>query len=340
MSAYRGVDTAVWRGRVLDAELPSSTFWNQRRLDASTGEVLLDKKMFRLPESGAIAIVRSRRGRPTSASIQASLPKETYGTNLECLQASEALENLVMIDEEAGHYLHWQDRLAERELTRLDLVGHFVGVEHRDTLLRGLEATIAPRHKSRLYNDPLRGGALTLQVRVGRRFSVTLYDKEAEILHQIERARAKPTLDVLAASKGVLRCEVRLHNTELASAGLGRVKGLEHIDLASIHMERFYRAGFDRKVSSLNHVIRNVHIGPLPTGEQRTLLYYLLCEALGQEPMALASRSRRKFRSLARAMGVAPVDLLDSEPLFLDYGSGLLCVGSSSNSNRPRAVAQ
>ena len=266
----------------------------------------------KLPGGGFVAVGVGER-----AWIEASLPKRVGDGNIEGLPVADVLPALESALDEARTFCEPIQGLAEAAVVRLDVVRDFDGVRHVGSLLDGLSGVPrGKREKVRRWSDGQRNRAETL--RVGpRAWGGTLYDKHVE------------TGGV--APEGRLRFEGRLHADQLTGAwafGLGAVVR-QVADLGQENVERlrratFERCSFERQVTAVATIAELVFSGEgLKPQEQAALWAYLTAPGYAAR---LHRNSERKYRRMARSLGVTPgIDLAEVEDRYsvqLDYDAG------------------
>jgi hypothetical protein len=256
-------------------------------------------------------------GVASKAWLECSLPKRVGDDNVEAQPVPVALETLRDAYSEALQFCTVRDghRFEESKVVRLDGVRDFDGVRHVPQLLDGLASVRRDdkRWKVRRYADAERAMAET--VRVGpRAWGGTLYDKHAE----------SPEY----AAPGRLRFEARLHHDQLTSVfarqhggHIGAVADISSEKVGHLTQSMFERCAFNREVSAMASLADTIRTYESISERERAALWaYLTMPGFAGH---LDSKTERKYRRIAKALGVACVgDLEQVGDVFnmrLDY---------------------
>ncbi len=325
MSAYNGIDTVRWGGAIRGLQQNESELETHTTITSvASRQVRGQRTIFKLPRTGATAIIAHRADRYWQVRLEASLPKiKTPHSNLAGLSYAEALEAMEVVEDEADEYFYWLNPWPHRELARVDTMADFHDVVQRERLFR----TLAHRSGTLVWQDSDRGGCTTIGRRSSRRSRMTMYDKYHEVLAQ-SRYSKHPAREIAIAdldrASGVVRAELRLLRPELHRLHWIHLADLNDAALEEAHRAAFYEAGFGATIAHMSYVLSALHESELGQGEARTTLYYLVCEYLGVVP-ELSNRTVRKCRSAARKVGVVPEALAnDLQPVRLNYSTGRL----------------
>ena len=323
-----GIDTMRWGGPVRAVERLDDLkiVDDLSSIDLETGELSHKKVVGRIPGGGTMWLYYEGT-RITSARIEASLPKVLTGSNFTLLSLRDALPVMERLDAKAGRYVEWADPFDGRHIYRADAASHFSGVTHRDHLLRGLATAPGYPQRSAVRHDRQRGGAMSLtRGPTGR--SGCLYDKQGETLSRSRRARSPRTREAaqreLAITKDVLRYELRLRSSALTKIGITTVATLALEPLAAAHQSCFHEFGFGLEVAGMNEVVHKaLHADSKLTGHDRLMTLGVSLAEFYNEVVPLSEESRRKYRGLQRALGIAPSDFASVAPVVrLDYDTG------------------
>jgi hypothetical protein len=252
---------------------------------------------------------RNGAGRPF-ARIETSLPRVVFGSNIQTVDLYQAFDAVVRLHRLSGQFVSWTGGPEDLTVNRLDLVYDIKGATDPSHLLNALAQVPGQRAgAARRYADPAHSGAQTLVRGSSTRWMAYLYDKHQEVLSHrraIQNAHGRTHADrMVEASRGVLRCEVRLRRDILRGAGMNTVGDLDPDVLR--HLSRHYtrRAGFEDTVGGVGDLREWCHrklSGP-NAKHVRTALAQTLMDALGVSGGA-TGRSVRKYRRNATDMGL------------------------------------
>ncbi|GEL95296.1 hypothetical protein [Cellulomonas composti] len=273
--------------------------------------------------------------RGMEAVLERSLPTLVRGHNITSLDASEAVEAIRYLYEQAAEVVDWADDLGALRITRLDLDRDFTDVTALSPLLYNLARLPARRtHTTRLHVAP--GGAVGLErATPSRTWRALLYDKQAQIegLASVSRQRngrvmltASPTAMAVAR----VRFEVQLHRDTLHRKGIRTVSDLDHpTRLDEVSREFFRRVRFDTPVGGPSH-LEEVHIRLATSGDTDykflgQVMGMLHADALGLPPPSQSPTTIARYRALALKWGLSAADVLAQtagSAMAFDYASG------------------
>jgi hypothetical protein len=197
------------------------------------------------------------------------------------------------------------DSLDDANVTRLDAtVDLNPGTLDISALLFGLSQMF---DDSRLFRG--KGANETLYLPRGKGVTTMLYDKQRE--------RARFGIQV----PPTLRCEVTCRASHLRP----RTKGVSSVTddtVRAIGLEQIQALGLDRDVSCRVVLLERARAAGLSEREILSLHSYL---SLVQEGLAMSAPTRRKYRNLAKRLGVLGLlDGIDSGAYRFDWDEGLV----------------
>jgi len=285
---------------------------------------LSPKVSHRLPSGGFVSF-----GVGGVAWCEASLPKFATGDNVNALEVSHALSVLAEVHKEALEFCTPTvgttpdgaqvdgSRFLDSSIKRLDVVRDF-----QCHSIRALFDALQPLHRRkglivRRFLDPEACGAETLRVGTKSSWSCVLYDKHAETGG--------------LASRGHLRFETRLRSAFLtgktATALAPPLVALEDLTpstLAALAYDRFTAANFGAVVNDADGFLERLEALGVSDADYTGLIGYLSCVRNGY-PVRMSENTLRKYRRLARLVGIDPHHLEDLDVSSrLDWDSGTL----------------
>lgn len=318
-----------WEGPASDIDIRSLEALSERLqlLSGTTGEVHVDKKIFRLPESRARLTLKYSLGKLHVAQLECSLPKVKTGSNRNPLPLVEAMRVMRDVDEEAARYLFWEQPFQERGLYRIDATGHIRGVRNRWRILKSIGDLQGLPHPPQVRRDPRLGWAQSFACGPGSgSWKFIAYDKQAEIAHRMRWAKGAEQEMAhrdFPDSGELVRCELRLRKAELRRLQMPRAMDLREETLMQEHRRRFHEVGLGRSVMGMNHALQKIRRSSLSASDQTMLLGVLTCDLFGENP-GLSDKCLRKHRKNARRLGIAIEDVQGiAEIVRLDYDRGI-----------------
>lgn len=262
--------------------------------------------------------------------IEVSAPKALYGTNVEPASARAVIAALSECYAEASLRVppveHFTDSLDLR-LTRVDVTREFdVPTSAQAALLDNLGSFARGRRWTvRRFADADRGKAQTLRIGTRSSWSATLYDKGAEQGLPLEQLRFEARL-----RRAFLRSEGARAAFDAATSDVWEHLGDLTDDAArELARNRFQAVRYGDTVTGVNRLRQLLEDSGLSVGEQRSLVAYLVCDAIGLDH-GMSDNTERKYRRLATQLGIVAVfDLgeLVTQRLDFDLGTLVLEVG-------------
>lgn len=252
-------------------------------------------------ESSTIKALLGGGGRVTArgstagvASAEVSLPRYRYGNNRVFLDASEVPSVLEDVLDEIRTHLSTSVTVADLHVDRLDIGRDFHGVSDVSALLGWFGASdFGPRCHVYLHrnSEPWE----TLQIGAPSSWTLRLYDKGAE---------------QGIAGTGWLRYELQLRKrlqSRWAQRHGGKIMNVRDITAGGV--ENLARSEFDHRRLSASFVSLNDLVGvvlgdpTLSDAEQRNLITFFSCEAVGQRP-PISARTLDGIRMHAERLGL------------------------------------
>jgi len=293
---FRGVDT-IRVGGGISCWDPSAPW--ALSLSPSESGMTLDSARMKLPSGGVVDV------RSGTAFVEASVPKYLAGENVEPATIGEARDVAGAMIREAREVVTFIED--PRRVTRLDCVRDFTDVPELAVILGGLSHTpLTGRKRRRLYNDPQRGAAETLQVGTKTAGGGTLYDKAKESGRE-DLSR--------------LRFEARERTRSLNRAGVLFIEDINKASMSLLRARRFAWAGFDRPISSIDATVAAVVASDIPDGSKYQILGYLM---LLERKLEVGNRyRRRRLEKLMNEHGI-PYGLSCAPVVRLDLRRGVV----------------
>ena len=326
-----GTDTITLAGEV--AEGHRLTKWSEHIVvDPATGEEHRHTSggVVTLP-CGAQMQVR-RRGSALRAEVTQSIPNLARQHNAVASTLDEVRHYAEVMHREGSDFYDFLVPVEDLEVLRWDGVRDFHSVPMVPTFLTNLGRLPSPRAgMSSTYRDTRDGSVQTVKRGTRGRWTASLYDKYAQVIHLAAKAKDPSRREVLHGlaphTVGQVRYEVVIRRPVLQENGVNTLSDITSAAAEALTRKHFNMAGFDVPAHAAGH-LNAVVLAKSLTEDSKSIggvLAYLAGAALGTgwkgDP-----RVGRKYRDLAETWGVTPGDWMNEHGglAALDFDLGAL----------------
>ncbi|WP_101525671.1 hypothetical protein [Nocardioides houyundeii] len=276
-----------------------------------------------------------RTGTP-EVTMELSLPTVLRGNNFQPAAPAEVIGAVQDAYDHVNRLAPWLCPIEELTVARIDLARDFSQVADAPGHLARLAERPGKRMRTVAYYSNTGVGVETV-IRYTDRHVGRLYDRAAMYAAGVSTAQGQRTADDLRdlarAERGVVRFELQLRSKAAEGHGIKTLHDVCVAPLPDIAHNYFQdRCRFDAVVAGGEWKIKEAVAQARRHGIKITApLGQLMLDALNEPPECSAG-TLKKYRALANKLGVAPVDLLNTEPrppMRLDFNHGLLVPGAA-----------